>query len=250
MATSHMEPSAYTLKDKVAVVTGASSGLGRAIAVLFAAHGTRLVVCADLKPEAQAGGVDQEPGKRTDELINSRHGDGRALYVETNVAIGEDVSRCVEEAVRLGGRLDVMVNNAGLGVEKIKIHELPEEVWDKMMSVTLSAVNLRSVFLGCKYACAQFLKQKPWPSGDRGWIVNTASILGAVGIIDGAVSRTAMTKMNYEDQALSDRLMARTPWRTWGEAQDIAKAALFLASDGAAWITGAALPVDGGFLAA
>ena len=103
-----------------------------------------------------------------------------------------------------------MVNNAGLGVEGVMVHEMEEEMWDRTMlvvnlsrtfashhlSITSSrrftnivvsrTVNLRSVYLGCKYACAQFLRQDLGPSGHRGWIVNTSSILGAVGLRDGA----------------------------------------------------------------
>ena len=95
-----------------------------------------------------------------------------------------------------------MINNAGLGAEGILIHELEEETWDKMMCVRPSRfsckvlylqshnsfrqVNLRSVYLGCKYACAQFLRQDLGSDGQRGWIVNTASILGVVGYHNGA----------------------------------------------------------------
>ncbi|KAL8736143.1 MAG: hypothetical protein Q9181_002508 [Wetmoreana brouardii] len=120
------------LSQKVAVVTGASSGLGRAIATLFAAEGTRLVICADLMPHARPG-IDDEAGATTHDLICQHHGPGKAHFVKTDVGNGKEVENCITQAVKLGGRLDIMVNNAGLGSENILIHELDEDVWDKMM---------------------------------------------------------------------------------------------------------------------
>jgi len=95
------------LHDKVAIITGSSSGLGRAIALAYAAHGTRLVVCADLRPDARgAFGVDSATTP-THELICQRYGDARAIFVRTDVTVGEQVRALVGEAVRVGGRLDV-----------------------------------------------------------------------------------------------------------------------------------------------
>ncbi|KAI4141951.1 MAG: hypothetical protein LQ341_003368, partial [Variospora aurantia] len=168
------------LEGKVAVVTGSSTGLGRAIAVLFAAEGAQLIICADLTPHGSPD-VDKDGEVTTHDLICQQHGDGRADFIRTDVGLGSNVDACIAKAVELGGRLDIMVNNAGLGSENILIHELEEDTWDKMIQV-----NLRSVYLGCKYACAQFLKQQPRSDSHRGWIVNTASILGLVGFAGGA----------------------------------------------------------------
>ncbi|KAL9104151.1 MAG: hypothetical protein Q9187_008935 [Circinaria calcarea] len=230
------------LFDKVAIITGAASGLGRAIALAFAAQGTRLVVCADLQPDALPG-IPSEAEVSTHDLISQQHGEGKAVFMKTDVGNSNDVEACVNEAVKRGGRLDVMVNNAGLGVEAVRIHEMSEEIWDKMI------VNVRGMFLGCKFACAQFLSQGLSPSGQRGYIVNTASIFGLVGVDGGAVTKTAMTKVSYEDEAENAKKIATTPMGDWGSVNDVARGAVFLASDDAVWITGVALPVDGGYTA-
>ncbi|KAL8626192.1 hypothetical protein Q9189_008123 [Teloschistes chrysophthalmus] len=166
------------LKDKVCIVTGSSSGLGRAIALAFAAQGTRLVVCADLDPAATSGFMAEEAGIPTDEVICRRHGKDKAMFVKTNVTVSGEVEAMVQSAVNVGGRLDVLVNNAGIGGTENHgmVHELSDETWDNVMSI-----NARSVFLGCKYACRQFMHQDPHQSGHRGWIINTSSIMGLVG---------------------------------------------------------------------
>ena len=99
--------SSKTLEGKVAVVTGSSSGLGRAIALLFASCGTSLVICADLIPGSGEEGPDEEQGVATHDVITRQHGVGKAAFVRTNVGVGNDVESCVREAVRLCGRLDM-----------------------------------------------------------------------------------------------------------------------------------------------
>jgi len=116
------------LADKVAIVTGASSGLGRAIALAFAAQGTRLVICADVNSTPP-----EEEDVSTHDLIEQLYGKGRGHFVKTDVGLSDDVELCVGEAVSRGGKLDIMVNNAGVGFENVQMHEMREEIWDRMM---------------------------------------------------------------------------------------------------------------------
>ena len=186
-----------------------------------------------------------------------------------------------------------MVNNAGIAPESAKgiipVNESDEAVFDLTMRV-----NTRSVFLGCKWAGRQMMKQDPHPSGDRGWIINTASTLGLVSLSGSvaysgskgavvqmtkavaldyaphrihcnaicpgckqkvstmkeryspsAVTKTSMTQSLRDDPPTLQFLNDAHPFKGLGEPEDIAKVALFLASDDASWMSGAALPVDG-----
>ena len=95
------------LKDKTCIVTGSSSGLGRAIALAFAAQGTRLVVCADLKSTSNSNFMAEDAGTPTDEVIRRRYGENKGIFVKTNVTIGTEVEALIQAAVSAGGRLDV-----------------------------------------------------------------------------------------------------------------------------------------------
>ena len=264
------------LADKIAIVTGASSGVGRAIALAYGSQGARFVLCADLKPDVPSFEEEQVP---TDQLIRSRYGERKAAFLKTDVTRSQDVEDCVGKAVTEGeGRLDVMVNNAGIGFESQPMHQLGEETWDKMMSV-----NLRSVFLGSKFAVSQFLKQEPHPSGHRGWIINTSSGAGLKGVAGGATAycaskgavvnftkavavdyakhkihcnalcpgflKTPMSEVLSQEPRFQQQVKAMTPWGGMGDPRDVAKVATFLASDDAAWVTGVPFAVDGGFAA-
>src|SRR5437763_4699186 len=150
------------LRGRVAIVTGSASGLGRAIALCFAEEGATVVV-SDVRRDPREGG---EP---THELIG-------AEFVEADVSRSDDVDRLVSGAVERHGRLDVMVNNAGIAGRYSKpLLETTEEDWDAIM-----AVNLRGVFLCCKRAVAQMLEQEPVDEV-RGRVINISSQHGVIG---------------------------------------------------------------------
>ncbi|MGB3481827.1 MAG: SDR family NAD(P)-dependent oxidoreductase [Mycobacterium sp.] len=158
---------------RTAVVTGASSGNGRAVALRLAAEGCR-VVCADLRPEALAGGYEQEADVPTHELIE-RSG-GQANFATCDVTSATQVADLVATTVATYGRLDVMVNNAGITASIGNTIEESEADFDRTM-----AVNLKGVWLGAKYAITQQSKQD-LVDGCRGKVVNIASIGGLVGL--------------------------------------------------------------------
>ncbi|KAJ9252697.1 hypothetical protein DTO021C3_4415 [Paecilomyces variotii] len=264
------------LLNKVAIVTGASSGLGRAIALAYAREGAHLV-CGDLQATTRSVIAD-ELHINTDELI--RQNGGKAIFIQTDVGNAASVEALVKAAVDEYGRLDVIVNNAGISVEARDpqpIHTTTEEVWDLTMQV-----NAKSVFLGCKYAISQMLKQDPHPSGDRGWIINTSSIMGLIAgpnnpsycASKGAVSSlTRQVALDYGKDRIHcnaicpgyiqtaimaetttnltplDDLKRRHPFGGPGKPEDVAKFAVVLASDDAAWVSGANMYIDGAYTA-
>ncbi|KAI8626884.1 NAD(P)-binding protein [Xylariaceae sp. FL1651] len=264
------------LSQKVAIVTGSSSGLGRAIALAYAREGAA-VICADLKREARAE-ILEETRLCTDDAI--RLEGGQAFFVKTDVSLAQDFEGLVKETVKAFGRLDILVNNAGISMESGRaptgVHETPESVWDTTM-----AVNAKSVFLGSKYAIHQMLQQDNHKSGHGGWIVNIASAHGLVAglaspsyaaskaavvnltrqvaldyaedkihcnVICPGYTQTAIFRNTMENMSSYDEIKAKHPMGL-GVPEDIVGAAVFLASDEARWITGTILSVDGGYTA-
>jgi NAD(P)-dependent dehydrogenase (short-subunit alcohol dehydrogenase family) len=263
------------LKDKIVIVTGSSSGMGRAMAVRLGAAGAS-VVCSDVRKSPRGGGPEPDRDVDTDHLI-ARHG-GEAIYVETNVGDAEDVQRLIDTTVERFGRLDVIVNNAGVMVPIRPVYEDTEETYDRVMSV-----NAKGVWLCCRAAIAQMITQ-PIRGRLRGKIINVSSIAaiaaqsdyasysaskGAVmsmtyalagecgphkitanAIAPGAI-RTAMTAAVFtEGSERLDRTLAKVPLRELGRAEDMAGPALFLASDASDYVSGVMLPVDGGLVVA
>ncbi len=258
------------LQGRSAIVTGAASGIGRAIARRFAEEGA-LVVIADVTEAPREGGP---PTRR---LIDEAG--GACVFHRADVSKWEDVDRLVSETVRRFGRLDVMVNNAAISTGG-RLTETSEADWDRVL-----AVNLKGVFNGCKRAAQQMLDQPPHRSdlGDRvrGRLVNVSSQHGMIccpGDIAYGVSKAGvayMTRQIAADYAEAgivcnavapgkiltgkggaavepetlEYARARTPWPRLGRPEDVAGAALFLASEEASYVTGENLLVDGGWMA-
>ncbi len=253
------------LDRKVAVVTGASSGLGRAIALRFAAEGAAVVI-ADTRETPIEG------GDTTLSLI--RDGGGRAFFAQTDISSWEAVDILVGETVEHFGRLDVMVNNAAIYTSTNLLETTPQQ-WQQVMGV-----NVTGYFYCCKRAVQQFLTQEP-VSDVRGRIINISSQHGMIacpgdfpyGVGKGAiVQMTRQIAVDHADDLVVcnaiapgkiitgkpgvandpdalDYSRSRTPWPRLGVPRDVAGAALFLASDMASYITGVNLLVDGGWMA-
>jgi NAD(P)-dependent dehydrogenase (short-subunit alcohol dehydrogenase family) len=252
------------LTGKVALITGAASGIGRATALLFAREGAR-VVAADR---------DLPGSQQTVSQIQAQGGEASAVQVDVTEAV--QVEAAVQAALDKYGQLDILFNNAGTGETVTSIVDLSEAEWDRVV-----AVNLKGVFLGIKYGAATMLK-----AGRGGSIINTASVAGVVGFAGHAaysaskaaclhLSKTAaleLARANIRVNAIAPAFTAtpmvedlvsasRDPERArkklaqviplgrLGQAEEIANAALFLASDESSFVTGTALILDGGLTA-
>lgn len=249
------------LEGKVAIVTGSSSGLGRAIAVLFAKEGARVVVNADRNV---AG------GEETVGMI--KKAGGEAIFVKASVAVSEDCKRLVQTAVDTYGRLDILVNNAGVEIRG-GVLTLTEEEWDKML-----AVDLKGIFLCSREAIPEMIKV------GGGSVVNITSVLSFDVIPEraaycaakaGAIHLTksiALDCAQYNvrcnalgpgafhtpllEQSMIDSgdyegtkavLTNKSVFGRMGKPEELAQAALFLASDESSFITGSVLQCDGGW---
>jgi NAD(P)-dependent dehydrogenase (short-subunit alcohol dehydrogenase family) len=261
-----------SLKDRVAVVTGAGSGIGRAIALAMAGAGARVA----------AIDIDEATARETAELCVKAG--GRSVGVQADTSRTADTDRAVTAAVRELGPLDVMVNNAGVLDGYLSVDETDEAIWRRVIDI-----NLTGVFLGCKRALAEML-----PRG-RGRIVNMASVAGLNGTGGGAAYVAAkhgvvgltrqmavvysargitinavcpgpiLTNLRQHSQQLlgpgtpdmsgrgiavsEEQIRAVVPAGRRGTVEDVAAAVCFLASEEAGYITGHALVVDGGWRA-
>lgn len=242
------------LPDKVAVVTGAGAGIGRASASLFGREGARVVV-AD---------INEHDGRGTVDAIKAAGGE--AIFVRTDVSVSSEVEKLISAAVGSFGRIDILFNNAGMGQKLMRTDELDEATWDLIHNV-----NLKSIFLGMKYALPHMRKEK------KGVIINTGSMAAVrprmhaaayvsskaavimltkavalevagnnirVNCINPVVTFTTMMKSIPEEER---NAWARTiPIGRIAQPEDMANAALYLASDESSMVTGICLDVDGG----
>jgi NAD(P)-dependent dehydrogenase (short-subunit alcohol dehydrogenase family) len=249
------------LPDKVALVTGAASGQGRAAANLFGAHGARVVI-ADINDEGAA---------ETVQMLEERGAEGIAVHAD--VSVRADVDAMVDAAMERYGRLDVLYNNAAVQMSG-RLVDCTEEDWDLTI-----ATNLSAIFWACRAALPHLL------DGDGGSIINTASTLGLIGspgyaaygaakaglvlltqqlaveygptvranvIAPGSIDTPRFRKVLDSTPgaaAFVEGLEKNIPVRRLGTAEDVAAIALFLASDMSSYITGAVLPADGGLVA-
>ncbi|MFY0602907.1 MAG: SDR family oxidoreductase [Flavobacteriaceae bacterium] len=246
------------VKDKIVIVTGAGSGIGRATALHFAKFGAKVVV----------SDINLENAKKVSEEIVTNFGE--SLPIKANVAKYDEVENLIQHTVSAYGQLDVMVNNAGIGPKKLlKTAEYTLEDWDSVI-----AVNQTGVFYCMKLALQQMMKQ------GFGNIVNIASLAGlkaslnnlsysaskfaVVGMTKSAALEYAKTgirinavcpgytESNLLNQLLSARpdmdamLKAVIPMKRYGEASEIAEAVVWLASDSTKFMTGQTLTLDGG----
>jgi NAD(P)-dependent dehydrogenase (short-subunit alcohol dehydrogenase family) len=166
------------LANKIAVITGSSSGIGRAIALAFASEGAS-IVCSDLREEARKEYASDALIHTT--VQEARKLGAKAFFVKCDTSSSDGIEALIQKAVVEFGRVDIMVNNAGITLEMgahdcRPVWEYEEAVFEKTMNV-----NIKGVFLGIQYASKQMIAQEPGPSGDRGWIINLSSVFGLNG---------------------------------------------------------------------
>jgi len=246
------------LKNKVAIITGAGSGIGQGIAFAFINEGAKVVV-ADWS---------EKGGKETIEQIHKKGGE--AVFIKTDVSKTKDINEMVKTCLDKFKRIDILVNNAGI-YKSGPLHQTSEEDWDAVLNI-----NLKSIFLGAKKVIPEMLKQ------DSGKIISIASIAGLVAFdqsgaycaskggiialtremaleyapkkinvncIAPGVIKTDMTKNMLDDPSTKQFLKGSTPYPRVGEPEDIAMAAVYLASNESDFVNGEILVVDGGWIA-
>lgn len=246
------------LAGKCAIITGAASGIGQAAALLYAAHGAKVVV----------SDVHQKEGNDVVEQIKQTGAE--AIFIEADVSSAEACESIVQKTIEAFGRVDIAFNNAGISGESNPIGEMSIEGWNRII-----AVNLSSVFFCMKYQLLQMVKQ------GSGTIINNSSILGSVGFANaagyvaakhGVVGLTKNAALEYSSKNIrinaigpafistpmllgagiegnvKEALVHLHPIGRFGEPNEVAELVIWLSSDKASFITGSYYAVDGGYL--
>jgi NAD(P)-dependent dehydrogenase (short-subunit alcohol dehydrogenase family) len=245
------------LENKVALITGSGSGIGKAAAILFAGQGAKVVI----------SDINESNGHSTAEELKKKGGD--AFFIKADSSKPEDNEALIKQTIQKYGRLDIAVNNAGIGGPLSATGEYPIDGWQKVIDI-----NLSGVFYGLRYQIPVMLEK-------GGSIINVASILGQVGTKfspayvaakHGVVGLTKAAALEYADKnirinsigpgyiktplvmkslddAARDALVGLHPIGRLGESEEIAELILWLASSKSSFVTGAYYPIDGGYLA-
>ncbi|MDO1445351.1 SDR family oxidoreductase [Rhodocytophaga aerolata] len=248
-------------RDKVVLITGASTGIGKASAIRYAAEGAKLIL-AD---------ISEEKGKATLEEVIKKSKE--SLFIHCDVTDATSVKEMIKQSISKFGRIDVAINNAGIGGASAHTADYPEDEWQKVINV-----NLTGVYLCMKYELQEMVKAK------KGNIVNMASILGKVGFMGsaayvaakhGVVGLTETAALEYapqgirinalcpgfiytpmlenaglaEDDKLHQAIANMHAMKRMGKPEEVADALLWISSEEATFVTGHSLAVDGGFLA-
>ena len=247
------------LKEKVSIITGAGSGMGRVAALRFAAEGSRVVV------------ADNQEAAALETVRQVRAAGGEATPITVDVSVEADAKAMVELAIQKYERVDVLYNNAGIMPEADhSVVDTPVEAWDQVM-----AINVRGVYLACKYAIPRMLERR------SGSIINVSSFVALLGcsvpqdaytaskgavlaltrslavqfapqgvrtnaILPGPVETPLLMEWLLKDEEAKKLRLARNPTGRFGKPEEVVALAVYLASDESAWTNGASLVIDGG----
>jgi NAD(P)-dependent dehydrogenase (short-subunit alcohol dehydrogenase family) len=247
------------LKDKVSIITGAGSGMGRVAALRFAAEGSRVVV------------ADNQRAAAEETVRQVKAAGGEAWPSDVDISVEADAKAMVDIAIQKYGRVDVLYNNAGIMPQADhSVIDTPVEAWDQVM-----AVNVRGVYLACKYAIPHMVERH------SGSIINVSSFVAVLGcsvpqdaytaskgavlaltrslavqfaphgvrtnaILPGPVETPLLVEWLLKDEAAKKLRLARNPTGRFGKPDEVVSLAVYLASDESAWTNGASLVIDGG----
>lgn len=249
----------FNLKDKTAIITGGSRGLGKAMALALAGAGANTVLISRNREDVEQAAAE----------VASSSG-RKSLGIAADVCKGEDVEKAVEQTLKEWGQIDILVNNAGVGGRK-SLLDLSEEEWDRIIDI-----NLKGTFLCAKAVGKEMVKQR------KGKVINVSSTLGSVALAGrsayasskGGVIQftkalavewapynihvnaicpgpfeTEMNKASRDDPEIYKFFAGKVPLGRWGKPEEIAGTVIYLASEASSFVTGATIYIDGGWTA-